>query len=138
MRIRLLVLCVVLLGTVLGAAGCSSSGTPASGTSPVVPGASSGGAGASSSGSGGSSGSSGSSGSKAPAGKPGGTVTVRSGGKVVCVITLDQNGTGTCKVSTANYPAGKVTYTGTYSGNGKFKPGTGSTTLTVRPAKQAA
>ena len=65
-------------------------------------------------------------------------MTVRSGGKVVCVITLDQNGTGTCKVSTANYPAGKVTYTGTYSGNGKFKPGTGSTTLTVRPAKQAA
>jgi hypothetical protein len=69
MRVRLLALCVVLLGAALGAAGCSSSGA--------------------------------SSGSKAPVGKLGGTVTVKSGGKVVCVITLDQNGTGTCKVSTA-------------------------------------
>ena len=103
MRVRSLVLCVVLLGAALGAAGCSSSGA--------------------------------SSGSKAPVGKPGGTVTVKSGGKVVCVITLDKNGTGTCKVSTAAYLPGKVTYTGTYNGGSGFKPGTGSTTVTLLPKK---
>lgn|SRR3984885_4802916 len=103
MRVRSLVLCVVLLGAALGAAGCSSSGA--------------------------------SSGSKAPVGKPGGTVTVKSGGKVVCVITLDQNGTGTCKVSTAQYAPGKVTYTGTYNSVGNFKSGaSASTTLTITPA----
>ncbi len=76
-----------------------------------------------------------SSGSKAPAGQPGGTVTVKSGGKVVCVITLDQNGTGTCKVSTAQYAPGKVTYTGTYNSSGNFKSGaSASTTLTITPA----
>ena len=103
MRVRSLVLCVVLLGAALGAAGCSSSGA--------------------------------SSGGKAPLGKPGGTVTVKSGGKVVCVITLDKNGTGTCKVSTAQYAPGKVTYTGTYNSVGNFKSGAGaSTTLTITPA----
>ena len=112
MRVRPLALCVVLLGAALGAAGCSSSAAP-SGTS------SSGG---------------GSSTGKAPAGKPGGTVVVRSGGKVVCVITLDQNGTGTCKVSTANYKPGQVTYTGTYNGGGTYKAGSASTTLTIQPA----
>jgi hypothetical protein len=111
MRVRLLAFCVVLLGAALGAAGCSSSGTPAAGAS---------------------------SSAKAPVGKPTGTVTVRSGGKVVCVITLDKNGTGTCKVSTANYPPGKVTFTGTYNGSANFKSGSGSTTLTIKPAKQAA
>src|ERR1700743_1050213 len=45
MRVRLLVLCVVLLGAALGAAGCSSSGTSASSTlSSGAPGASSSGA----------------------------------------------------------------------------------------------
>jgi hypothetical protein len=116
MRVRPLVLCVVLLGAALGAAGCSSSGTPAAGAvgGTSAPGASSTG--------------------KAPVGKPGGTVTVRSGGKVVCVITLDKNGTGTCKVGTANYTPGKVTFTGTYAGSGRFKSGSGTTTLTVLPA----
>ena len=76
-----------------------------------------------------------SSGGKAPVGKPGGTVTVKSGGKVVCVITLDKNGTGTCKVSTAQYAPGKVTYTGTYNSVGNFKSGaSASTTLTITPA----
>jgi hypothetical protein len=65
-------------------------------------------------------------------------VTDKSGGKVVCVITLDKNGTGTCKVNTANYKPGKVTFTGTYNGTAQFKSGTGSTTLTLQPAKQAA
>ena len=106
MRVRPLVLGVVLLGAALGAAGCSSSGTP----------------GASSS-------------AKAPIGKPGGTVTVTSGDKVVCVITLNKNGTGTCKVSTANHAPGKVTYTGTYNSVGNFKSGaSASTTLTITPA----
>ena len=86
---RPLVLCVVLLGAVLGAAGCSSPGTSAP---------------------------------HAPLGKPTGTVTVRSGGKVVCVITLDKNGTGTCKVSTKGFKPGSVSYTGTYSGGGGLNP----------------
>ena len=72
--------------------------------------------------------------SKGPAGPPTGTVTVRSGNKVVCVIKLDKNGTGTCKVSTSNYTPGKVTFTGTYNGTGKFKSGSGTTTLTLLPA----
>jgi hypothetical protein len=63
-------------------------------------------------------------------------VTVRSGGKVVCVITLDKNGTGTCKVSTAKGTTGKVTYTGTYNSSGNFKSGSGTTTLTVLPASK--
>ena len=61
-------------------------------------------------------------------------MTVRSGGKVVCVIKLDANGTGTCKVSTANYTPGKVTFTGDYNGSGQFKSASGSTTLTLLPA----
>jgi hypothetical protein len=64
-------------------------------------------------------------------------VTVRSGGKVVCIITLNQNGTGTCKVSTAKYSPGKVTFTGTYNSSVKgYNTGSGSTTLTVLPAKK--
>jgi hypothetical protein len=107
MRVRSLVLCVVLLGAALGAAGCSSSGGASNG--------------------------------KAPAGKPGGTVTVRSGGKVVCVITLDQNGTGTCKVKASQAP-GKYTYTGSYTSSASgFKSGAGaSTTLTVQPTAKAS
>jgi hypothetical protein len=50
------------------------------------------------------------------------------------VITLDKNGTGTCKVSTANYTPGKVTFTGHYNGNTAYNPGSGTTTLTIRPA----
>jgi hypothetical protein len=94
----------LVLGAVLGVAGCSSSGTSSSG--------------------------------KAPSGPPSGTVTVRSGNKVVCVITL-KNGVGTCKVGTAGYLPGKVTYTGTYNGGGGFKSGSAATTLTVLPAKPA-
>jgi hypothetical protein len=65
-------------------------------------------------------------------------VTVRSGGKVVCVITLDKNGTGTCKVSTANQAPGKYTFTGTYNGGVGFKSGSGTTTLTVLPATKTS
>lgn len=95
---------VLVLGAVLGAAGCSSS----SSAKPVP---------------------------RAPVGTPSGTVTVSSGGKVVCVITLNQDGTGTCKVGTAGYTPGKVTFTGTYKGSAQFKSGSGSTTVTILPAK---
>jgi hypothetical protein len=79
-----------------------------------------------------------SSGGKPHVGPPTGTVTVRSGNKVVCVITLDQSGKGTCKVSTAGYAAGKVTYTGTYNGGTGYLPGAkSSTTQTILPAKPA-
>jgi hypothetical protein len=77
-----------------------------------------------------------SSGKPAP-GTPTGTVTVRSGNKVVCVITLDKNGTGTCKVSTADYTPGKVTFAGTYNGTTGVKSGSATTTLTILPAKPA-
>lgn len=80
----------------------------------------------------------GASGGNPHAGPPTGTVTVRSGGKVVCVIILNKSGTGTCKVNTANYRPGKVTFTGTYNGSGNFKPGNGTTTLTLRPAQQTS
>lgn len=104
MRARSLVLCLaLLLGVVLGAAGCSS---PAKAPQALV-------------------------------GTPTGTVTVRSGGKVVCVITLNKNGTGTCTVGTAGYTPGKVTFTGTYKGSTKFQSGSGSTTVTLTPAKPA-
>jgi predicted lipoprotein with Yx(FWY)xxD motif len=82
--------------------------------------------------------SSGSASSKAPAGKPTGTVTVMSGGKVVCTITLDQNGTGTCKVSNANDKPGQITYTGSYNGDGSYKSGTGAVTITLKPAQQTS
>jgi len=62
-------------------------------------------------------------------------VTVKSGNKVVCVITLDKNGTGTCEVDTAGYTPGKVTYTGTYTGDSRFKSGTGTTTVTIKSAQ---
>ena len=98
----------LLFGAVLGAAGCSSSGGAPGGSS-----------------------------HPAPAGTPTGTVTVRSGGKVVCVIKIDKNGTGTCQVGTGGYTPGKVTFTGTYGGGNGFKPGSGSTTVTLTPAKPA-
>ena len=117
MRARPLFVCLVLFGAALGAVGCSSSGTPSAGATSgaSAPGAASSG--------------------KAPAGQPTGTVTVRSGGKVVCVIALDKNGTGTCKVTAGSAP-GKVTYTGTYSGGSGFKSGSGSTTVTLLPSSQ--
>jgi hypothetical protein len=54
------------------------------------------------------------------------------------MTTLDQSGKGTCKVNTKNYKAGKVTFTGTYEGSGSSKSGSGTTTLTVQPAKKAS
>ena len=71
---------------------------------------------------------------RAPAGLTAtGTVTVRSGGKVVCVMTI-KDGKGTCKVSAKDYKPGTVTYTGTYSGGGGMKAST-SKPLSVRLLK---
>jgi hypothetical protein len=50
-----------------------------------------------------------------------GTVTVRSGGKTVCVIVL-KDGTGSCKVSTKGDKPGSVKYVGLYSGGGGLNP----------------
>jgi hypothetical protein len=37
-----------------------------------------------------------------------------------------------------DYKPGKITYTGTYSGGGGFKPGSATTTLTLKPANQTS
>jgi hypothetical protein len=50
-----------------------------------------------------------------------GTVTVRSGGKTICVIVL-KNGTGSCKASTKGDKPGTVKYVGLYSGGGGLNP----------------
>jgi hypothetical protein len=71
-------------------------------------------------------------GSNAPAATTGraptGTVVVKSGGKVICVIKL-KNGTGTCTMSTKNYQPGSVPLSASYSGDSGFKPSQTSTTL---------
>jgi hypothetical protein len=66
--------------------------------------------------------------SQAAAGHPAGTVTVKAGNKVVCVITL-KGSTGTCKVNTAAYPPGTLKFTGTYSGGAGFRSSAGSANL---------
>jgi hypothetical protein len=108
MRPRTVVLGAALLILALGAAGCSSSAS--SGASPVNHPA--GGAG----------------------GRPAtGTVVVKKGNKVVCVITLNA-GRGSCKVSTKDYPPGTVTFTGTYSGGAGFTPSKATANLKLQPA----
>ena len=108
MRPRTVVLGAALLILALGAAGCTSS--VSSGASPVNHPA--GGAG----------------------GRPAtGTVVVKKGNKVVCVITLNA-GRGSCKVSTKDYPPGTVTFTGTYSGGSGFKTSKTTANLKLTPA----
>jgi hypothetical protein len=55
-----------------------------------------------------------------------GTVTVKAGGRVVCVITV-KGGRGSCKVSTLNYMPGTVKFSASYSGGTGFKPSRSST-----------
>ena len=57
-------------------------------------------------------------------------MTVRSGGKTICVIVL-KNGTGSCKVSTKGVKPGSVKYVGLYSGGGGLNP-TESKPVTVQ------
>jgi hypothetical protein len=108
MRPRPIVLGAALLILALGAAGCTSSASP--GTSPVNHPA----AGAS-------------------ARPVTGTVVVKKGNKVVCVIKLTA-GRGSCHVSTKDYAAGTVTFTGTYTGGDGFKPSKATANLTLKPA----
>ena len=63
-----------------------------------------------------------------------GTVTVRSGGKVVCVMTI-KAGRGTCQVSSLQFKPGSVGFTSSYSATGSSKvTSTGKTSLTLNQA----
>jgi hypothetical protein len=74
-----------------------------------------------------------------------GTVTVKEGGKVICVMTV-VNGKGTCKVPSSTIGTGTKTIVGDYSGTG-YRPAQSlplnvtvqsaatSVTLSVSPAK---
>jgi len=104
MTFRYVVRCVALVAVALVGAGCSSGAlptpTPASTQGP-------------------------SSGATHGAGTTAGltatgTVTVRTGGKVVCVMTI-KDGKGTCTVSTKDYKPRTVSFTGAYSGGGGMK-----------------
>jgi hypothetical protein len=67
----------------------------------------------------------------AAVGKPvsGGTVTVKQGNKVICVMTV-VNGKGTCKVPATKFGLGTSQIYGTYSGGGR----SASIPMTVIPA----
>ena len=74
----------------------------------------------------------------------GGTVTVKQGNKVICIMTV-ANGKGTCKVPAKNFGVGTSQIYASYSGGGKTsksKPvpmtvtrATTVTALTITPAK---
>jgi hypothetical protein len=117
MRFRRLVLSAVVLATAAGAVGCSSSGAVVSTGTPAP----------------GSSTSAGSQVTAVAGNSEPGTMTVRSGGQVVCVITI-KAGKGTCQVSTAQFAAGNIKYTGTYYGTAGSKPATATATLQLRKA----
>jgi hypothetical protein len=62
-----------------------------------------------------------------------GTVTVTSGGKVVCVITL-KGKTGSCQVSSAGYKLGTLQFTGSYNtGSGNVQSNTVNVQLEKMP-----
>jgi Bacterial Ig-like domain (group 3) len=60
-----------------------------------------------------------------------GTVTVKAGNKVICVMTV-KAGKGTCKVSTADYKPGTVRFDASYSGSAGYKPSHSSAKLTLK------
>jgi hypothetical protein len=63
-----------------------------------------------------------------------GTVTVKDGGKVVCVMTITA-GKGTCKVNTAHYAPGTLRFDASYSGGPGYKPSHGSVSVKLlKPA----
>ncbi|HEY5396817.1 MAG TPA: Ig-like domain-containing protein [Trebonia sp.] len=105
MAFRYLVRCLALAAVALVGAGCSSSALPTPSSAGTPGSAGPQGAGA------------------AGARTATGTVTVRSGGKVVCVMTL-VDGKGSCKVSTKDYKPGSVSFTGAYSGGDGLKAAT--------------
>ena len=57
-----------------------------------------------------------------------GTVTVKAGNKVVCVMTI-KAGKASCKVNTAKYAPGTLKFVASYNGGGKFKASSGSANL---------
>jgi hypothetical protein len=63
-----------------------------------------------------------------------GTVTVKEGNKVICVMTV-VNGKGTCKVAASSIGVGTKSLVGNYSGSG-YKPAT-SVPLSVSVVKSA-
>jgi hypothetical protein len=102
------VLGAALLMLALGATGCTSSGSPGTSAANHATGGTS--------------------------GRPAtGTVVVKRGNKVVCVIKL-KAGRGSCNVSTRDYAAGTVTFTGTYTGGPGFKPSKATANLELSPA----
>jgi hypothetical protein len=60
-------------------------------------------------------------------------MTVRSGGKVVCVIKFTA-GKGTCTVNTAQFTAGTVKFTGTYNGGAGSKSATSTASMQLKQA----
>ena len=92
----------------LGAAGCTSSGSPGTSAANHAAGAASG-------------------------RQATGTVVVKRGSKVVCVIKL-KAGKGSCTVNTRNYPPGTVTFTGSYTGGPGFKPSKATANLKLSAA----
>jgi hypothetical protein len=114
MRIRPMVSSVVFLVLALGVAACTSGGAP---SASIVGGSRSGGPSGTAT-AGGGVGAPGSS-SKGPDANAKGTVTVTSGGKVVCVITIS-GGSGSCNVNSLDFKPGSLQFTGSYN------PGSGA------------
>jgi hypothetical protein len=107
MRIRSVALCAVLVVMTLGSAGCSG-GSGGSGTS---------------------------GGSNVPGAT--GTVTVKDGNKVICVMTI-KNGKGTCTMNTKGYAPGPVNLNAAYSGDSRHQPATTATSLNLlKPTAKA-
>jgi hypothetical protein len=69
----------------------------------------------------------------AASGKSGATVTVESGGRVVCVIKISA-GKGNCTVNSLQFKPGTAKFTGVYSVGGAKPSGTATGTLTVLKA----
>lgn len=65
-----------------------------------------------------------------------GTVTVRYGNKVVCVMTV-KAGKGTCTVNTAHYAPGTLRFDASYSGGPGYKPSHGSVSVKLRKPASA-
>jgi hypothetical protein len=74
-----------------------------------------------------------SSGGSAPSPVKTGTVTVKEGNKVICVMTV-ANGKGTCKVPASNFGAGTNAIVGYYSGKGYRSSQSQPTSVTVTKA----
>lgn len=104
-RLRALALLAGVLAVVLGGVGCSSGGTQSAAND------------------------------TRPRPPVTGTVVVKSGGKVVCVMRV-ANGKGTCTVSTKKYRPGSLPLTASYGGSKQYGKST-SKPLNLRLSKSA-